>query len=224
MPPPYSCLSRYRIPATSLSPDELEILELFLDLGSTHTSIRAMDQLHGFLTSVALSSPDMERERWLPLVVPDNLADLPPRLQETPPRERMTAYVLRMFDDVLFALANPDAAFLPLVGRRHDGHAVYDEGTMWSSGFLQGVAALQDEWSAFLKAPVTAALLLPIFMLGSSSLPAPWDTMVETLGQRHRLTASIPTAVDAIHLQRFALELIALKEAQAALQAARRCH
>lgn len=208
----------------SLPPDELEVLELFLDLGRTPTKVRAIDQLHGFLTAVALSSPDLEPERWLPLVVADNLAEAPPRLAEAAPKGRMTAYVQRMLDDILLAVANPDAPFIPMVARKHDGHALYDDGSLWCAGFLLGVAALPDEWSSFLKSPVTAALLLPFFLLGSPTLPSPWDDMVRTLAQRHRLTGSIPAAVEAIHLQRFALELMALKEARAALKAARHCH
>ncbi|MBS1191231.1 MAG: hypothetical protein H6R10_3023 [Rhodocyclaceae bacterium] len=202
--------------ALSLSPQELAELDEFLDSDAVPAGLWGVDVLHGFLTSVALSGTAIDPEQWLPLVWSTNREELP-RFADRAQEKRLTAYILRMYDDIRATLADPDSGFSPLVTAAHGSGAPYGDGTLWCNGFMLGMVLLDTHWASFIATPTSSGLLLPILLLGSDTVPPDWEGMCETPEQRARLTEWIPAVVEAIHVQRFVLELIARKESRNAL-------
>lgn len=210
----------YRIAALSLNRSELDELDDFLGSDAVPAGLWGVDVVHGFLTSVALSAAEIDREHWLPLVWSTNPEE-PPCFDDTAQEERLTAYVLQMYQDIRLALADPDRGFSPLVAQScNPGSHAYSDGTMWCNGFMLGMILLESHWKSFLATPAGGCLLLPIVLLGSDKVPQDWEGMCETPQQRAELTAWIPAVVEAVHVQRFILELVALKESKHTLAAA----
>ncbi|HJW26939.1 MAG TPA: UPF0149 family protein [Rhodocyclaceae bacterium] len=212
---------RYRLPALSLSQEEIVELESFLGSRAAPGSLRSLDVLHGYLTCVALSSFETGQEEWLPLVWSNS--PLAPVKFRTPAQEyRLTSSVVHMLDDILLSLAESDVGFSPLVATVNRSEGQPDEdGSMWCSGFLLGMAHLQDHWLGLVNLSDAGTLFLPIFLLGSPLLPPAWEDMVRTLDQRRRLTACIPPVVEAIHVWRFAHEVSTLEKARVAIASGR---
>lgn len=227
MPTPASDqLSRYQAAALSLNRNELDELEDFLGSDAVPAGLWGVDVLHGFLTSVALSAAELDQEQWLPLVWSTSPEE-PPSFDDPAQEERLTSYVLRMYGDIRAALADPERGFSPLVATSgHCSGQFHADGTMWCNGFMLGMVLLENHWASFLAAPAGGCLLLPIVLLGSDQVPPDWEGMCETPQQRARLTEWIPAVVEAIQVQRFIHELIALKESKhtlASFQTACRC-
>lgn len=218
--PTFSFVRRqYRTAASSLQPDELEELDEFLGSGAAPASLWAVDVLHGFLTSVALSPLGTEMDEWLPLVWNTTTQDTP-QFDSEVQEQRLTSYVQRMYEDILMLLATGDSGFSPLVEMaRDEAGRVYADGKMWCNGFMLGTVLLGSQWSGFLATPAKGCLLLPIFLVGSETVPPEWETMVQTVEQRARLTEWIPAVVEALWVKRLILELISMKESRAALAA-----
>lgn len=205
----------------SLNSDELEELDDFLGSDAVPAGLWGVDVLHGFLTSIALSATDIDRSQWLPLVWSTSPEEAP-AFDGPDQEERLTAYVLRMFDDIKAALTDPERGFSPLVAvcRSAAGQS-YNDGTMWCNGFMLGLVLFDSHWTSFLETQASGGLLLPIVLLGSDKVPEDWEGMCSTSDQRARLTEWIPAVVEAIHVQRFILELVALKESRQTLAAAK---
>jgi uncharacterized protein len=208
---------RYHSAAQPLDRNELDELEEFLVSDAVPAGLWGVDVLHGFLTSVALSAADLDQEQWLPLVWSTAPED-PPCFDDPVQEARLTSYVLRLYDDIRAALEDPDRGFAPLVARAGNCSGQFHaDGTMWCNGFMLGMVLLENHWASFLAAPAGGCLLLPIVLLGSDQVPPDWEGMCETPQQRAQLTEWIPAVVEAIHVQRFILELIALKESKQTL-------
>lgn len=215
MPAPASNLPpRYHSTALSLNRNELDELEDFLGSDAVPAGLWGVDVLHGFLTSVALSAAELEQDQWLPLVW-STTPEEPPSFDDPAQEERLTSYVLRMYGDIRAALADPVRGFSPLVARAGNCSGQFHaDGTMWCNGFMLGMVLLESQWASFLAAPAGGCLLLPIVLLGSDQVPPDWEGMCETPQQRAQLREWIPAVVEAIHVQRFILELVALKESR----------
>lgn len=220
MPTPTPNLDRrHRYHAATLSLDRKKLHELddFLGSEAVPAGLWGVDVLHGFLTSVALSATEIDQEQWLPLVWSTNPKE-PPRFDGPAQEERLTSYVMQMYNDIRKALADPSRGFSPLVALCSSQPDT--DGTMWCNGFMLGMILLDSHWTAFLATPAGGCLLLPIVLLGSDKVPQDWEGMCETPQQRAKLTEWIPAVVEAVHVQRFILELVALKESRQTLAAA----
>lgn len=226
MPTPnFNLRQRYHTAALSLNRKQLDELDDFLGSEAVPAGLWGVDVLHGFLTSVALAAKDVPREQWLPFVW-STTPEEPPCFEDPGQEERLVSYVLQMYEDIRSVLADPDRGFSPLVAVASNCSVQpYGDGTMWCNGFMLGMVLLESHWTAFLATPAGGGLLLPIVLLGSDQVPKDWEGMCDTPQQRARLTEWIPAVVEAVHVQRFVLELIALKESKQALDGPRDlCH
>lgn len=222
MPPPPRKHPRYRLPALSLTQAELDELDGFLGSGAAPASLGTLDVLHGFLTCIALSPSDLQKEQWLPLVWSTRPQE-PPRFDSPAQEQRLASFVQWLYDDTVLALADLDKRFSPLVSWVRDAKGQdHADGSLWASGFLLGMTLQEQQWSAFLEMPAGGCLLLPVFLLGSHSVTSDWESLVNTLPQRAMLTDWIPAVVEVIHIQHFVFDLMALRETQVTLAAARR--
>jgi len=216
---------RYHTAALSLDRNKLHELDDFLGSEAVPAGLWGVDVLHGFLTSVVLSATEIDQEQWLPLVWSTNPEE-PPCFDDPAQEERLSSYVVQMYDDIRTTLTDPDRGFSPLVALAGNcSSQSHADGTMWCNGFMLGIILLESHWAAFLAAPAGGCLLLPIVLLGSDKVPQDWEGMCETPQQRAKLTEWIPAVVEAVHVQRFILELVALKESRETLATAQDpCH
>lgn len=193
----------------SLSGSELEELDGFLNANAAFSSIAAADELHGFLTAVALTPANLALDHWLPYVWTDSLEEAP-AFADPHQEERLNAYALQMFEDIMEGLSESDGEFAPLVALLENAAGqAYGDAEGWCQGFVQGILLLHEYWEPFLATSAGRCLVLPIFLLGADSAPSDWRALSATPKQRAKLTEWVAVAVEAIGTQLFMLELTA---------------
>jgi len=120
-----------------LSFDELAELDSFL-LADPDERL-AVDEAHGFLTALLVGHDQRPQEAWLA----DVWGAFP--ATDTSQRQRMTALLLRMRNDIAAMLENGHR-FEPLILEEEDDEGIYEVYDGWCFGFMLAVANDEQRW------------------------------------------------------------------------------
>lgn len=141
---------------TALTPDELTELDDFL-LADPDERL-GIDEAHGFISALLVGHDTRGEAVWLA----DIWGDSEPAPAE---RERMTALLRRMHDDIAAMLAD-GFGFEPLILEEEDEEGYYEVYDGWCYGFMLAVANDQGRWQDLpaeqqdLLEPIAALALL----------------------------------------------------------------
>ncbi len=158
-----------------LTEAEIQRLDEFLMSDAVGEDSFAVDELHGFLTAMAVAPQQSNLVQWLPV-----LFDGEPEFESMDEANEIIDLVVRMYNQVVDMLMDEEYLFMPLLafGRGAEGddspHPI-PEG--WCYGFLRGVAMQEAVWES--HADELWEYLLPIYVFsGIENLPDDLDTAI----------------------------------------------
>lgn len=173
--------------AVQLNEDELAELDAFLLSELCDDDTLSVDEVHGYLTALIVADDKSKPAQWLETAWGE------PNFSDDAMRERMTALMLRLHDDLAAGLA-AGQTFEPLVVEVEDEgeDVIAYEG--WCFGFMLGVEQQQQRWEALAKDE--QGLLTPIAQLALLNSEEPPDMDEEEYDSWVEL---IPGAVTALY-------------------------
>ncbi len=140
----------------STSEDELIALDNFLLSDACDDETFAVDELHGFLTGLAVMAEDVDVEKWLDFIWNE------PRFADDHEKSSMTDLIRRMSGEIAATLNNRQP-FEPLVIETEEDGVEFEMFEGWCFGFMTAVDEQQEQWSRL--GDNEQALLTPIAKL-----------------------------------------------------------
>ncbi len=156
--------------AVSLSDDELTELDVFLNSAACDEDTLGIDEAHGYLTALLLSSEgDQPASGWQEAIWGQ------PRFADDAERVRLTGLLEKLPGDILVALTQR-TPFEPLVVESEEEGVVYESYEGWCFGFMLG---LEQQWDVWQNQPdEVQELIIPI-----AQLALLWDEDAEEMGE-----------------------------------------
>lgn len=171
----------------SLSDDELTELDIFLNSAACEEDTLGIDETHGYLTALLLSSESGQlTPGWQEVIWGE------PRFADDKERERMTALLERVPGDILAALTRREP-FEPLIVESEEDGVVYESYEGWCFGFMLG---LEQQWDGWQNQPdEVQELIIPI-----AQLALLWDEDAEEMSEEEydQWVELIPGAVTGL--------------------------
>jgi uncharacterized protein len=70
---------------------------------------------------------------------------------------------------------------------------------MWAYGFMTGINLQRQDWQPVFDDPEKAAILRPIYLLGTEDLTEEEEALIETPEQREELATLVPASVAELY-------------------------
>lgn len=154
-------------PVDPLSDDELEELDQFLMSDATRDEAMDISMLDGFLTALAIGPVTLPPSRWMPVIWGGEASMV--NWVSPEQAERITAFIFRHANSILFHLRDDPETFEPLLyEREHEGKTIpiIDE---WCTGFVIGMSLDEDSWQPMIDTEQGDRLLYPILLYGTEA-------------------------------------------------------
>lgn len=185
---------------TPLAKNEIDELNTFLLSEATSDEVMQLDALDGYLTALVSGPVALKPSQWLPRVWGPSVKD-EPVFETQDQAQRIFDLIVRHMNGIKASLeADPDA-HEPIFDRIgfEDDPREYLDGEMWVYGFMIGIGLVRQDWQPLLDDANMAAILRPVYLLGSDEVSAEEGRLVENPLQREAFTLQIPASVAAIY-------------------------
>ena len=180
-----------------LSDEEFDELDDFLLSDRCAEDAMTMDTLHGFLTALVIGPQEILMAEWLPRVWGSKPEDTP-KFKNPKEAERITGLIARSMNEIAITLEVAPKEYEPLFcEREHEGKSLLD-GEAWSWGFWEGIQMRAKEWDPIFHSNL-AALMRPIYLLGSDELEEEEIALVEDPVKTHKLAVEVESAIPHIY-------------------------
>jgi uncharacterized protein len=183
-----------------LSDEEMDVLTEFLLSDATSDETMMPDRLDGFLTALVTAPAMPPPSVWLPKVWGTSEKD-EPAFTSYAQLERITGLIMRHMSSLIMTLGeNPDSCE-PIFDSAvyPDSTREYVDGEMWAYGFMTGINLQRQDWQPVFDDPKKAAILRPIYLLGTEDLTEQEEALIETPEQREELATLIPASVAELY-------------------------
>ncbi len=154
-----------------LTEAEIHRLDDFLMSDAVGEDSLSIDELHGFLTAMAVAPQQATLSHWLSVVF-----DGEPRFASMDEANEIIGLIVRMYNQVVDMLLDDQYLFMPLLafGPTPGSEEMHPIPEGWCYGFLRGVASQEALWEQHAEA--LWEFLLPIYVFsGMENLPDDLD-------------------------------------------------
>jgi len=128
----------------ALSEEEFIELDSFLLSEACDEETLSIDEAHGYITALLLPPVPLEAAEWQSAIWGE------PHFESEEQKERMTALLQRLFDDVADNLQHR-REFEPLVIETEEEGELVESYEGWCFGFMLGVEAHESQWESLPK-------------------------------------------------------------------------